>query len=126
MTTQKKATGPERGAAAKNANQQRHSTTGKRIDFAAINSAALGSLPVLLERWLPDGHQHGHEWVARNPKRSDASRGSFSINTNSGKWADFATGDKGGDVISLAAYLFNLRQSEAARELAITLGVSNG
>jgi len=80
----------------------------------------------LLERWLPDGHQHGHEWVARNPKRSDASRGSFSINVSSGKWADFATGDKGGDVISLAAYLFNLRQSEAARELAATLGVSNG
>ena len=38
-------------------------------------------------------------------------------------WADFATGDKGGDVISLAAYVFQCRQIEAARTLAATLGV---
>jgi hypothetical protein len=36
----------------------------------------------------------------------DQNPGSFSINVRTGRWADFATGDKGGDVISLAAYLF--------------------
>jgi hypothetical protein len=37
-----------------------------------------------------------------------------------------ATGDKGGDAVSLAAYLFGLRQSDAARRLAYALGISEG
>jgi hypothetical protein len=40
-----------------------------------------------------------------------------------GRWADFATGDRGGDVVSLAAYLSHLKQSEAAEKLAGMLGV---
>jgi len=34
-----------------------------------------------------------------------------------GAWADFATGDKGGDIVSLLAYLQGVSQSEAARRL---------
>jgi len=75
------------------------------IDFDAVNLAALSALPSLLRRWLPDGRQVGHEYEARNPKRADNRPGSFRINLISGKWSDFATGDKGGDIISLAAYL---------------------
>ena len=41
--------------------------------------------------------------------RSDRRPGSFSVNTRTGRWADFATGDRGGDVVSLAAYLHGLR-----------------
>jgi hypothetical protein len=43
-----------------------------------------------------------------------------------GRWADFATGDKGGDIVSLAAYLFGLSQSEAARQVAQMLGLGTG
>jgi hypothetical protein len=92
-------------------------------DFAAVNAAALRRLPEILERWLPDGRRHGQEWMARNPTRPDRRPGSFLINLNTGRWADFATGDRGGDLISLAAYLFALSQSEAARRLAKMLGV---
>jgi hypothetical protein len=53
---------------------------GNRIDFAAVNAAALRALPHLLARWAPDGHQRGREWVARNPTRPDAHPGSFSVN----------------------------------------------
>ena len=57
----------------------------------------------------------------------DRRPGSFRINVNTGKWADFATGDKGGDVISLAAYLSGTGQGDAARGLAAMLGVrANG
>ena len=94
-----------------------------QIDFARINSAALGALPSLLSRWLPEGRREGHEWVARNPRRADRSLGSFRINMTSGKWADFATDDRGGDVVSLAAYLAGTGQAEAARNLADMLGV---
>ncbi len=94
-----------------------------RLDFAAINRAALASLPALLRRWLPDGHLVGREYTARNPTRADRRPGSFLINTDSGRWADFATGDKGGDVVSLAAYLSGTGQAEAARALADMLRV---
>ncbi len=93
------------------------------LDFDAINRAALGNLPALLRRWLPDGRLVGREYTARNPKRADRRPGSFRINVNSGKWSDFATGDKGGDVVSLAAYLSGAGQADAARALADMLGV---
>ncbi len=95
----------------------------RRLDFAAINRAALASLPALLRRWLPDARLVGHEFEARNPRRADRRPGSFRINTGSGRWSDFATGDKGGDVVSLAAYLSGSGQAEAARALADMLGV---
>ncbi|GAB4356148.1 MAG: hypothetical protein Kow00114_06910 [Kiloniellaceae bacterium] len=99
---------------------------GPKLDFEAINRAALARLPELLGRWLPDGRRIGNEWVARNPNRADKKPGSFKINLGTGKWADFATGDGGGDVIALAAYLSGLRQGEAARRLADMLGVRHG
>ncbi len=72
---------------------------------------------------LPDGRLVGREYTARNPTRADMRLGSFRNNVNSGRWADFATGDKGGDVVSLAAYLSGTGQAEAARALADMLGV---
>jgi hypothetical protein len=95
---------------------------GARVDFARINAAAVAALPELLARWLPDGRWQGPEYVARNPRRADRRLGSFKINRN-GRWSDFATGDRGGDPISLAAYLAGLGQAEAARELAHALGI---
>ncbi len=97
----------------------------RRIDFDAVNRAALSSLPALLYRWLPDGRVQGREFVALNPTRADKRPGSFRINLHSGKWADFATGDKGGDVVSLAAYLSTTGQAEAARNLGEMLGVGH-
>jgi len=94
-----------------------------RINFAGINTAALAVLPSLLTRWLQDGRVEGHEFVARNPTRSDKHCGSFRINRRNGRWADFATGDRGGDVVSLAAYLAGLSQVEAAKQLAKMVGV---
>ncbi len=96
--------------------------TTDRIDFQAINQAALSELPGLLREWLPDGRLVHGEWAARNPTRVDKSPGSFLINTHSGKWADFATGDRGGDVISLLAYLEGVSQVEAAVRLSWMLG----
>ncbi|TCS49752.1 hypothetical protein EDD52_1496 [Primorskyibacter sedentarius] len=89
----------------------------KSIDFAVINLSCLHRLPSLLAAWLPDGQRKGREWVALNPTRQDRHRGSFRINLDKGCWADFATDDRGGDPISLYAYLNGLSQSEAAREL---------
>jgi hypothetical protein len=95
----------------------------QRINFSVVNAAALRALPILLPRWLPDGKRKGREFVAKNPTRADANAGSFSINMETGKWSDFATGDRGGDPVSLAAYLFRLSQIDAARRIADMLNI---
>jgi predicted P-loop ATPase len=96
------------------------------IDFKAIASRALAIADSLLAQWLPDGRRDGHEWKARNPTRSDSKIGSFSINIVTGAWADFATGDKGGDLVALYAYLFtDGDQGKAAKELADIFGLNH-
>jgi hypothetical protein len=92
-------------------------------DFVAINTAALADLPVLLARWLPDGRVIGREFEARNPRRADRNPGSFRINLRTGRWCDFASEDRGGDPVSLVAFLFDLKQTDAARRLATLLGL---
>jgi len=98
----------------------------KRLEFDRINEATLGEMLTLLKRWLPGGRVEGREYTALNPRRADRHLGSFRINLQTGRWADFATGDKGGDVVSLTAYLHRLSQGEAARHLAEMLGIGHG
>ena len=95
-------------------------------DFAEINRAALAAFPAVLARILPGGKRVGAEIVALNPRRDDRRLGSFKINRYNGKWCDFATADKGGDPISLVAYLADVSQGEAARLLAQMLGIETG
>ncbi len=96
----------------------------RTIPFDAINAAALAVLPVILDRFAPGGKIRAGEWEGRNPRRADRRPGSFKVNVRTGRWADFASGDKGGDLVSLVAYLAGLGQAEAARNLAAMLGVS--
>jgi hypothetical protein len=109
-------------SAGKKSFTKRKETRGS-IDYERVNRAALGALPALLRRWLPGGRREGGEYVALNPLRADRRLGSFRINLRTGRWADFATGDCGGDVVSLAAYLGRLTQPEAAERLAKMFGV---
>jgi hypothetical protein len=95
----------------------------RQPDFKAIAQSALASSGILVPRWLPDGRLIANEWIARNPTRDDHKLGSFKINLKSGRWADFATGDAGGDLISFRAYLDDVRQGEAARRIAQELGL---
>jgi len=88
-----------------------------------VAAAALSSIDAVLNRWLPDGKRNGHEFQAINPTRSDSKLGSFSINLNTGAWADFASDDKGGDLVALVAYLEGSKQGEAAKRLAEFLGL---
>lgn len=85
------------------------------IDFEAVNQAAIDRLPDLLPELLPEGHFHGREFrcgdLAGSPGQS------LSVNTDTGVWSDFATGDKGGDPVSLVAAVRGLSQVEAARWL---------
>ena len=98
-------------------------TSPRRIAFRRIADAALARAPEIVERWLPDGRREGAEWVARNPTRADHRPGSFKVNLRTGRWGDFATDDKGGDLVALAAFVFRLDMGEAARRVAEMVGV---
>ena len=97
-----------------------------RINFAEVNRAALAAFPAVLARLLPGGKRIGAEIVALNPRRDDRRLGSFKVNQFNGRWCDFATGDRGGDPVSLVAYLARVSQGEAARLLAQMLGIETG
>jgi putative DNA primase/helicase len=93
------------------------------VQFSAVNQAALQSWESTLREWLPSGKREGAEWVALNPTRADNKPGSFRVNTRTGQWADFATNDKGGDPVSLYAYLHGVSQIDAAKQLGDRFGV---
>ncbi len=93
------------------------------IDFDLVRQVSGQSVLAICNRIIPGGRVLAGEHTVRNPKRLDRNPGSFRVNLRTGRWADFATGDKGGDVVSLAAYLDGCRQGEAARRLAEMLGV---
>jgi len=97
--------------------------THRLISFRRIAGTARANSEAIAAQWLPHGKRQGHEWCALNPRREDRRIGSFRVNLHTGAWADFAIDQRGGDLISLAAYLFNLRQAEAAIAVARMLGI---
>lgn len=88
-----------------------------------VAAVALQYAASLVHELLPEGTRKGAEWWARNPTRADRDAGSFSVSLTDGRWHDFASADGGGDLVSLAAYLWGVRQVEAARDLARRLGL---
>jgi hypothetical protein len=101
----------------------RHDHARGRIDFDRINAEALVCLDAICRRLLPNGRGEGREYLARNPRRDDRRPGSFKINLKTGVWADFASGDKGRDPVSLVAFIEDRKQGEAALKLARMLGL---
>ena len=93
-----------------------------KINFTQVKNSLKGHEEAILKHLLPTGQTAGSEYIALNPTRNDKNRGSFRINTRTWKWADFATGDKGSDIISLYAYIKSVNQLTAAKELLRLIG----
>lgn len=70
----------------------------------------------LLADWLPGGRLRGAEFVCGSLRGEPGD--SLSVNVHTGRWADFATGDRGGDLVSLYAAIHGLSQSDAAQRLS--------
>ncbi|KPW25339.1 Uncharacterized protein ALO83_04685 [Pseudomonas cannabina pv. alisalensis] len=102
------------------------SSTKKRPSFAQVKTAALRNIDKVLAHWLPNGKRvdGGKEYTAPNPTRTDKRAGSLKISVNKGTWSDFATGDKGGDLIDLVRYIDGGTDVEACNKLADLLGVT--
>jgi uncharacterized protein (DUF927 family) len=97
----------------------------KPADIRKIAAASLLSFDaVMSELGLTGGKQSGREYLPLNPRRADGKPGSFSVNRDSGAWSDFAVDAKGGDLVSLAAYVLDMGQTEAAEQLGRLLGIT--
>ncbi len=92
-----------------------------RVDIADVARASLAHLPELCRRWLPGGRIKGREWTCG--ALSGEPGQSCRVNLRTGRWCDFATGQKGGDAVSLCAAIHHLSQKEAAERLAAMLGM---
>jgi len=94
------------------------------IRFEALAAALLAMADRLVPQWLPGGVQRGHEYQCASVQGGDGK--SFSVNLNSGKWADFASGEKGGDLIGLYMACFALPNiGAAALQLARDYGLED-
>ncbi|MBI1396938.1 MAG: hypothetical protein GC151_13250 [Betaproteobacteria bacterium] len=91
-----------------------------KLDIVSIAKAALDHARALLPSWLPGGKWDGIEWrcgdLAGNPGKSCA------VNSESGRWSDFASNESGGDLVSLYAAIHGVSQIEAARDVATLIG----
>lgn len=96
-------------------------------DFAAVNRAAVARAEEVARRLLPGGARRGKYWMAAD--LSGAAGKSLRVNLEgdrAGAWFDNATGERGGDFVSLAAAVARIPQDDAARQLARMLGVEAG
>ena len=86
-----------------------------RIDFKLLADQLRGCAGIVVPRLLPGGKLIGQEWTC-----GDMSGGpgkSLRVNIQSGVWMDFASGEKGGDIISLKAAIDKCSMLEAAKSL---------
>lgn len=90
--------------------------------FSSVNHAALEAR--IYEQLAPEGKLQGDEYVPLNPIRDDRNPGSFRININTGQWIDYATGEKGTDLVSLYALINGIGQFDACKQLAERFGIS--
>lgn len=92
---------------------------GRRIDFEALANQLLQQAHSLLPQWLPSGRFDGREFKVGNLQGEPGD--SLSINTDTGVWADFASGSRGGDLIDLYAAIHGIKLGDAARQLGATV-----
>ena len=86
------------------------------MDFSDLAQRLLGQAEALLSLWLPGGHREGHEYLAARRQNGGPGDG-LSVNLTTGRWAHFAGGAKGGDLIDLYAHLHGVDLGAAFRAL---------
>ena len=86
-----------------------------KIDYKAVNDRLHGSALDYLEQWLPGGKKVAGEWVCGDLLGGKGR--STSVNLVTGQWADFASDQRGGDLVSLYASINGLSMHEAAIEI---------
>lgn len=86
------------------------------IAFETLAAHLISRSVELLQQWFPNGRRIGREFcigdLQGNPGQS------LKVNLDSGLWQDYATGQKGRDLIALYAAIHSLGQIDAAKALS--------
>jgi putative DNA primase/helicase len=85
------------------------------MDFPSLSSELLARSEALCHEWFPAGKKRGREYVVGDLQGNAGE--SLSINLKTGVWSDFASGEGGGDLISLYAAMNGIEQGEAYKQL---------
>lgn len=93
------------------------------IKFKELADALLARADSVVPAWLPGGRFNGHEYVCSSLSGGEGS--SLSVNVRSGQWADFASDEKGGDLLSLYAAVHGLTMGKAALQVARDEGLED-
>jgi putative DNA primase/helicase len=93
------------------------------IRFRELAEALLARAEQLVPAWLPGGTKRGHEYACASVSGGEGT--SCSVNLVTGAWADFATGEQGGDLLSLYAAAHGLSMGKAALQVARDEGLED-
>lgn len=93
------------------------------IKFNDLADALLARIETLVPAWLPGGTRNGHEYVCASLQGGKGS--SCSVNMTTGRWADFASDERGGDLVSLYAAAHGLSMGKAALHVARDEGLED-
>ncbi|WP_417248590.1 hypothetical protein [Celeribacter sp.] len=91
--------------------------------FDEVKGASAWRIERLVRAWVPGARRSGDHLIVPNPKCGDLSPSNLIIDLHTGSWNDRERGYYGKDIISFYAYFRGLTQLEAARDLAMQLGV---
>ena len=77
-------------------------------------------------RWLlPQGRLEGYEWRIGSVDGEEGHSMAVNVGPKAGLWTDFASSEKGGDLIDLIQHVHNLSKKDAVREAKEFLGIKD-
>lgn len=104
-------------------------TQRQMVSLEEIKDRLLDRVDAVVAQYAPaatGSYRKGHLWFTLNPGRPDRSVGSFCVHLSgakAGRWCDYATDPKGGDLIDLIGLSLNLDAKGAIAEARAFLGL---
>jgi hypothetical protein len=101
------------------------------VSLEEIKDRLLAEIDRVVEHYAPPAagaYRRGHDYFTLNPGRADRSVGSFVVHLGgpkAGRWADYATDPKGGDLIDLIALSRGCNLKSAVTEARAFLGLDS-
>ena len=103
--------------------------TRQTVSLEEIKDRLLAQVDAVQARYAPEApgsYRKGHLFFTLNPGRADRSVGSFCLHLSgpkAGRWYDYATAPRGGDLLDLIGMSCNLSATDAIKEARAFLGL---
>lgn len=101
------------------------------VSIDEIKSRLLDRIEDVVDRYAPaapGAYRHGHLWYTLNPGRADRRVGSFVVHMSgpkAGRWVDYASDPRGGDLIDLIALATGCNAREALSQARALVGLQS-